>query len=91
LAALLAAAATRRPAKAIATTVGMAIKAISRHGTRQFRSASREPFRSRGPFAGSASQGAGSGMAGLAGLSTLISRPRYLDTVSRNGRKPSPR
>src|SRR6266566_7930151 len=43
LAALLAAAATRSPAKAIATTVGMAIKAISRHGTRQFRSASREP------------------------------------------------
>jgi hypothetical protein len=45
LAALLAAAATRRPAKDIATTVGMAIKTISRHGTRQFRSASREPHR----------------------------------------------
>src|SRR5689334_13155051 len=45
LAALLAAAATRRPAEAIAMTVGMAIKAISRHGTRQFRSASREPLR----------------------------------------------
>src|SRR5690348_4109697 len=49
LAALPAAAATRRPANAIATTVGMAIRAISRHGTRQFRSASREPNRSRGP------------------------------------------
>jgi hypothetical protein len=51
VAALPAAAATRRPAKTIATAVGMAIRTISRHGTRQFRSASAGPSRSRRPMA----------------------------------------